>query len=52
MSASTHHPEDRKAAYSGLIVGAVALAILLFGIVRLTNAKFGAHEPPAAQAAK
>ena len=25
MSATTHHPEDRKAAFTGLIVGAVAL---------------------------
>ncbi len=52
MSASTYHPADRSAAYTGLIVGAVALLILCFGIVKLTNAKYGAHERPAAQAAK
>ena len=52
MSASAYHPADRNAAFTGLIVGLVALAILVFGIVKLTNAKFGAHEKPAAQAAK
>ncbi len=53
MSASTYHPEDRKAAFTGLIVGAVALAVLCFAIVKLTNIKFaGAHERPAAEASK
>ena len=52
MSASTHHPEDRKAAFTGLIVGAVALLIICFTIVKLTDAKFGAHEKPSAQSAR
>ena len=52
MSASTYHPEDRNAAFTGLIVGAVALLIICFTIVKLTDLKFGAHEKPAAQAAK
>ncbi len=52
MSASTHHPEDRRAAFTGLIVGAVALLILVFAIVKLTNAKYASHEKPAAEAAK
>jgi len=52
MSASTYHPEDRSAAFTGLIVGLVALLVICFTIVRLTDLKFGAHEKPAAQAAK
>lgn len=48
-----HHPQasDMKAAFLGLIIG----AIVLFGIVRtiiaLTNAKY-AHEQPAAESTK
>lgn len=52
MSHSTHHPEDRRAAFTGLIVGVVALAIVVVGVVKLTNAKFGAHDKPAAEATK
>ncbi len=53
MSASAHHPEDRRAAYTGLIVGAVALVVLCFTIVKLTNLKFaGAHEKSATEATK
>ena len=52
MSASAHHPEDRSAAFTGLIVGVVALLVVCFTIVKLTNAKFGAHDKPAAEAAK
>lgn len=52
MSHSTHHPEDQRAAFTGLIVGAVALAVICFTIVTLTNAKYGSHERPAAEAAK
>lgn len=52
MSSATHHPEDRNAAFTGLIVGVVALFVLCFGIVKMTNAKFASHEKPAAEAAK
>ncbi len=52
MSASAYHPEDQKAAFTGLIVGAVALLILVFSIVKLTDRIIGPHEKPAAQAAK
>lgn len=48
---STHHPEDRKAAFTGLIVGAIALAVLVVGIVKVTNGKY-AHEKPGAEATK
>jgi hypothetical protein len=41
MSAShSDAPSDRKAAYTGLIVGAVAVFLILFAVVKLTNAQF------------
>ena len=52
MSATTHHPEDRTAAFTGLIVGAIALVAICFTVVQLTNMKFAGHEKPAAEAAK
>lgn len=52
MSAHSNHPEDRNAAFTGLIVGAVLLAVMVFGIVRMTNSIYSSHETPAAQAAK
>lgn len=51
MSA-THHPEDRKAAFTGLIVGVIALLVIVTVIVKLTNVKFGSHEKPVAEATK
>jgi hypothetical protein len=32
-----HHASDRSAAYTGLVLGAIALAITVYSIVRLTN---------------
>jgi len=52
MSTATHHPEDRRAAYTGLIIGAVALIVIVVSIVAVTNARFASHERPAAEAAK
>jgi hypothetical protein len=47
-----HAPvSDRKAAFTGLIVGAVLLFGIMRTIVYLTNAKY-AHEKPAAEATK
>lgn len=41
---SAPQPGDKSAAFSGLILGAIALFVLIFGIVRLTNAKYaGEH---------
>ena len=35
---------DKSAGFSGLILGAIALFVLIFGIVRMTNAKYaGEH---------
>jgi hypothetical protein len=48
---STHHPEDRRAAYTGLIIGAVALLVIVTTIVHFTNQKY-AGEKPAAEATK
>jgi hypothetical protein len=48
---STHHPEDRGAAVTGLIVGAIALLVICTVIVKMTNAKY-AGEKPAAEASK
>jgi hypothetical protein len=45
MSAShSAPPSDRKAAYTGLIVGAVAVFIILFTVVKVTNASFAGEE--------
>ncbi len=44
-------PEDMRAGFTGLVVAAVCIGALLFGIVKLTNAKY-ANEKPAAEAPK
>ncbi len=45
MSAShSAAPSDRKAAFTGLIVGAVAVFIILFAVVMLTNASHAGEE--------
>jgi len=49
---TTHHPEDRKAAFTGLIVGVIALLVIVTVIVKMTNAKFASHEKPVAEAAR
>ena len=40
-----HHGTDTKAAFFGLILGAIVLFGIVYGIVRMTNAKY-AHEEP------
>ena len=45
------HRADARAAFTGLIVGAVFLLAVAFTIVKLTNAKFDREHPPAAGAA-
>lgn len=49
---TTHHPEDRRAAFTGLIIATVALVVMVFTIVKVTNARFASHEPPSAEATK
>jgi len=43
---SEKHQSDMKAAYTGLLLGALALLIVVFSIVKLVNASFS--EKPAA----
>jgi hypothetical protein len=45
------HSSDAKAAFLGLIIGAIVLFVVLRSIVYLTNAHY-AHEQPAATATK
>ena len=43
---SSHsHESDRSAAYRGLILGAIAIALLVVTIVKLTNAKYASEAP-------
>jgi hypothetical protein len=39
---------DTAAAFRGLLVAVVALAVIVLTIVNLTNRKFASHETPAA----
>jgi uncharacterized protein (DUF983 family) len=41
------HASDMKAGFLGLIIGAICVFVILFSIVKITNAHF-AHEQPAA----
>ena len=45
-----YHKADAKAAFSGLIIGAIVLLAIMFTIVKLTNKKFEAHAAAAAPA--
>jgi len=46
---SSPEPGDKSAGFTGLILGAIAIFIVLFAIVRLTNMKYAGHsEAPAA----
>lgn len=50
---SAPHPGDKSAGFTGLILGAIAIFLVMFAIVRLTNAMYsGEHEgaKPAATA--
>ena len=40
----SHHASDRSAAYTGLILGALALGITVYSIVMLTNKSFEGKE--------
>lgn len=50
MSNTQPHPGDMRAAFTGLILGCIALAIILYSVVRWTDARFEGHEAPAAGA--
>lgn len=42
------HKADARAAFMGLIFGAIALLGIVYAIVQLTAKKFEGHAPPAA----
>ena len=45
---SAPQPGDKSAAFTGLILGSIALFVLVFGVVRITHsAKSGHGEKPA-----
>jgi hypothetical protein len=39
---------DTKAAYKGLVIGFICVAIVVVSIIYLTNRSFASHETPAA----
>jgi hypothetical protein len=44
------HKADARAAFMGLIFGAIAILLIMYTIVHLTNKKYESHrEAPAAQ---
>ncbi|HET6681060.1 MAG TPA: hypothetical protein VFG84_07650 [Gemmatimonadaceae bacterium] len=43
-----HHPSDRKAAFIGMIVTMIAIFVVCFTIVELTNKKYEGHAAEAA----
>ena len=46
---------DKSAGFTGLILGAIAIFVLIFGIVRITNAHYNSEQAearPAAEAPK
>jgi hypothetical protein len=48
---SAPHPGDKSAAFTGLILGAIAIFVICFATVRLTNAKYAGHSAAAEGAA-
>ncbi len=42
-----HHDSDMRAAFTGLIVGLVALLVMATTIVKLTNMKYAGHKEAA-----
>jgi hypothetical protein len=51
---SARQQSDKSAGFTGLILGAITVFVILFAIVRLTNAHYAgeAKEPAAAEAPK
>lgn len=47
---SAPHPGDKSAAFTGLILGAIAIFVIMFGIVRWTNARYAGHSAAPAAA--
>lgn len=51
MAHASHQQTDTKPAFTGLIVGALLTAAILYATVQWTNARFAAHEGTATPAA-
>ncbi|MDB4914858.1 MAG: hypothetical protein JWM95_2502 [Gemmatimonadetes bacterium] len=51
---SAPQQSDKSAAFTGLILGGIALFVILFAIVRMTNAHYSSEEAakPGAEATK
>jgi hypothetical protein len=49
---SAPHPGDKSAGFIGLILGAIAIFVLVFAIVTLTNAKYAGEKAEGAPAAE
>ena len=47
-----HHDSDMKAAFTGLIVGLIALLVMATTIVKLTNAKYANKHEGAAESTR
>jgi hypothetical protein len=47
MSHATHHPEDKGAALTGLVLGAVIIGAILYSIVVMTNKHYEGEKPAA-----
>ena len=45
------YPEDKKAAFTGLIGGAILVLVMVLGLIQWTNTQFAGHET-AAEATK
>ena len=43
------HKADARAAFLGLLIGAISLFVVAFGIVQMTNAKYSGRAPAASQ---
>ena len=44
---SAPHEGDKSAGFSGLILGAIAIFVIVFAIVRITNAMYDSREKSA-----
>lgn len=43
-------PEDKPAAFTGLIAGVIFVGVIMYGMVLWTNSRFEGHAPPAGAA--
>ena len=50
MSSTQPKPGDMKAAFTGLVLGAVSILAILWAVVVWTNGRFEGHGTPAAGA--